>query len=317
MTPWTATALFEAFFRPLYPPAMRDDREALARARELDANPGGNPRFLAELADTAAIFAELAPQALGVPDLALDFGDASVHRLGAALGRLVRDDLLARSRPGDPAAPIVNLVVHGAIYVGRCIVDGHRGVWGVRRPLWESVVRLDSRAGVGDLTPFHWWLKALADDEIDKGGLVARYRQHVERATARPEALPPIVTQRPDRVIPRLKIVRYDTLHKHLRAHLPELTDLGADFPSPEQFTDLGLLELDLLLLGEGRMLLMHGRGKRGLHLFWLERDGFSHALLFPADPAAPHSVTVEGDKLTVRFTANGRELVHETLWWG
>ena len=64
-------------------------------------------------------------------------------------------------------------------------------------------------------------------------------------------------------------------------------------------------------------MLLMHGRGKRGLHLFWLERDGFSHALLFPADPAAPHSISVEGDKLTVRFTANGRELVHETLWWG
>src|SRR5262249_28351860 len=151
------------------------------------------------------------------------------------------------------------------------IVDRHGGAWGVRRPLWESVVRLKSRAGEGDLTPFHWWLKSLADDEIDRAALVARYRQHVERATARPETLPPIVTKHLDRTLPTLKIVRYDTLHKHLRAHLPELKDLGADFPSPEQFADLGLLELGMMLLGEGRVLLMHGRGKRGLHLFWLD----------------------------------------------
>lgn len=319
MTVWTASSLFEAYFRPLYPPDLRDDPNAMAAARAVDANPGGNPRFLLELDHVASVFAGLAPQALGRAhdDLLLDFTDASVHRLGAAIDRASRDAILSTSRPGDPQATIVHVVVHGAIYVGRCIVERHGGTWGVRRPLWESVVRLRSRAGEGDLTPFHWWLKALADDEIDRAGLVARYRQHVERATARPEQLTPIVREHLDRKLPPLKIVRYDTLHKHLRAHLPEMKDLGADFPSPERFADLGLLELEMKLLGDGRMLLMHGRGKRGLHLFWLDFQGFSHAMLFPADPAMPHAIDVDGDKLTIRFAKDGREVVHETLWWG
>jgi hypothetical protein len=317
MTHWTATSIFEAYFRPLYPPDLRDDPRAIEAARSIDANPGGNPRFLRELDHVAAVFAGLAPEALGKSDLVLDVSDASVHRLGAAIDRPTRDALFGKSTPGDPQAPIVNVVVHGAIYVGRCIVERHGGVWGVRRPLWESVVRLRSRAGEGDLTPFHWWLKSLADDEIDKATLVARYRQHVERATARPESLPKIVTTHVDRKLPTLKIVRYDTLHKHLRAHLPELKDLGANFPSPEQFADLGLLELEMTLLGEGRMLLMHGRGKRGLHLFWLDFEGFSHAMLLPADPGAAHSVALSGETLVVRFTKDGRELAHETLWWG
>jgi hypothetical protein len=317
MTHWTATSIFEAYFRPLYPPELRDDPRALDASRSIDANPGGNPRFVLELEHVASVFAGLAPQALGTPDLSLDFSDASVHRLGAAIDRGARDALIGASTPGDPQAPLVNVVVHGAIYVGRCIVERHGGAWGVRRPLWESVVHLKSRAGEGDLTPFHWWLKSLADDEIDKAGLVARYRQHVERSTARPEALPPIVTTHLDRKLPVLKIVRYDTLHKHLRAHLPEMKDLGADFPSPEQFADLGLLELETMLLGEGRIVLMHGRGKRGLHLFWLDFQGFSHAMLFPADPGGKHSITLGGEKLVVRFAKDGKEIEHEMLWWG
>ena len=316
--PWTATALFDAFFRPLYPAELRDDEALLVAARARDANPANNPRLLTELEETASIFARLAPRALGDEALTLTLDDASIHRLGATLDRARRDALLQASKPGDAQAPIVQLVVHGAIYVGACVVHAHGGAWGVRRPLWESVVHLESRAGQGALTPFHWWLKALADDEIDKGGLVTRYRQHVERATMDWRALPRLVEERADRVLPTLKKVRYDTLHKHLRAHLPELRDVGRDFPTAEEFAELAFLELSFVLLGEGRMLLMHGRGKRGLHLLWLERDGFSHAAFFPATPGDPHEVRVEGDKLIVRFVANGgREQVHEMLWWG
>jgi hypothetical protein len=315
--PLTAEQLFEAHFRPIYPPDLRDDRSALVTARSVDANPARNPRLLAELDEIAQVFAKLAPQALGAPSLVLDRTDASVHRLGAALDRKTRDALLAASTPGDPRSPLVNLVIHGAVYVGACVVARHGGAWGVRRPLWESVVHLRSRAGEGALAPFHWWLKALADAEIDRGGLVDRYRQLVERASFDPATLTPIVASRPDRAIPTLRVVRPETLNKHLRAHLPELRGLGTDFPGDDKLKEIGFLELDFLLLGEGRYLLMHGRGKQGLHLFWLDRDGFSHGAFIPASPGDPHSVQVEGDRLVVRFRFGGVEQVHEMLWWG
>jgi hypothetical protein len=320
MTPaeaWTAERLFEVFFRPLYPPELREDAAALAAARSTDANPARNPQLFAELDEVAEIFARLAPAALGRGDLALDFSGASVHRLAAALDRPARDRLVAASQGPASSSPLVQLVIHGAIYVGACIVRGHRGTWGLRRPLWESVVTLESRAGVGDLAPFHWWLKALGDPEIDRAGLSTRYRQHVERPTARPEELPPIVTARADRTLPTLKAVRYDTLHKYLVAHLPELRDLGRDFPSAEQIAEIGFLSLDFVLLGGGRILLMHGRGKAGLHLFWLDHQGFSHAAFFPADPGAPHAISVDGDKLIVEFELGRTRQRHELLWWG
>lgn len=317
---WSAERLFDVFFRPLYPPDLQADVRALVAAREVDANPANNPRLLAELDDIATVFARVAPAALGAPSLELDRSDASVHRLGAALDKAARDRLLLASKPGDPAAPLANLVIHGAVYVGACVVARHGGVWGVRRPLWESVVHLESRAGTGALAPFHWWLKALSDAEIagtEQDGLGSRYRQHVERARFDPSSLTPIVSERADRVLPTLRKVRYDTLHKHLRAHLPELRDVGRDFPSAEKLDELGFLELEFKLLGEGRYLLMHGRGKQGLHLFWLDRQGFSHAAFFPATPGDPHRVEVEGDKLIVRFKAGGTDQVHEMLWWG
>lgn len=316
MAVWTAERLFETFFRPLYPPDLREDAAALVAARSADANPANNPRFAHELEDIAAVFARMAATVLG-RDLGLDRSDASVHRLGAAIDRDLRDRLLSTSRPGDPDGPLVPFVIHGAVYVGACIVQHHGGKWGVRRPLWESVVTLESRAGTGHLSPFAWWLKSLSDAEIDHAGLATRYRVHVERATARPEELPPIVRERPDRKLPPLKIVRYDKLHKYLVAHLPELRDLGRDFPSPEQLDSLGFLSLEFLLLGEARLLLMHGMGKAGLHLMWLDHAGFSHALYFPADPGAGHSVTAEADKLVVRFESQGKPIEHEMLYWG
>lgn len=311
----TAESLFQRYFRPLYPEDQRVDDAALVAARATDANPAGNARFVAELDEIAALFSRLAPSVLGT-ELALDRGDASVHRLSAALTRGTRDALLSASRPGDAASPLVSFVLHGAVYVGACIV-ARGGRWGVRRPLWESVVTLESRAGTAELAPFPWWLKALSDAEIDRGGLSSRYRTHVERAMARPEELPPIVRARAERVLPPLRAVRYDLLHKWLVAHLPEMSDLGRDFPSPERFDELGLLSLEFLLLADGRLLLMHGRGRSGLHLMWLDHAGFSHAMYFPADPGAPHSVVLEGDKLRVRFDLDRRPIEHELLYWG
>jgi len=311
MTPtWTAERLFEAFFRPAYPPDLRDDAHALVAARSIDANPAKNPRLYAELDEVARVFARVAPAALGQSDLELDRSDASVHRLSAALDRKTRDQLIE-------SGALVNLVIHGAVYVGACIVKNHGGAFGVRRPLWESIVTLQSRAGVGELSPFAWWLKALSDHEIDRNGLSTRYRVHVEHVMARPEELPPIVKDHADRKLPPLKSVRYDTLHKYLVAHLPELRDLGRDFPSPEQLAEIKFLSLEFVLLAEGRLLLMHGRGKAGLHLIWLDHAGFSHARFFPADPGAPHSIVVDGDKLKVSFELNAQRIEHEMLYWG
>ena len=115
----------------------------------------------------------------------------------------------------------------------------------MRRPLWESVVHLTSRAGEATLAIFHWWLKSLADDALDASSSVAvattladRYRTHVEIPCARPEDLPLIAAG--ERKIPRLAKVRYDTLYKHLKAHVPELRDLGEHFPTAERFDQYG-----------------------------------------------------------------------------
>lgn len=307
----TAAALFERWFAPLYPPDALAD---LAKARATDANPGGNPAILAQLDEAAEIFARLAPAALGAPELELDFSDASVHRLGAALTRERRDRCLAGAAPGQPPA-LVQLVIHGAPYVGACVVRRHGGRWQVRRPLWESLVRLESRAGTADLAVFHWWLKALSDEEIDKGRLADRYRTHVEVPTFDADALPVIAPA--DRRLPRLAKVRYDLLYKHLRAHLPEFRDVGADFPSPERFEEMGFRWLDFLLLGGGRMLLMHGPGAEGVHLFWLDVRGFVKSAFYAAERFPEHVVQVEGDILRVIVSVAGKPEAHEMLWWG
>ncbi len=308
---WTAERLFQRFFLPLYPHGPDGE---LARARTTDANPAGNPRILAQLDAIAEAFAALAPARLDAPELALDFSDASVHRLGAALTRARRDALIAPVAAVGEVPPLVEVVTHGAVYVGACIVKNHGGRWQVRSPLWESLVELASRAGTGKLALFQWWLKALSDEEVDDARLGSRYRLHVEIPTARPEELPLIAR---DRKIPRLTKVRYDSLHRHLKAHLPELRDVGASFPSPERFAELDFQWLDFLLLGGGRMLLMHGPASTGAHLFWLDASGFAGAAYFPADALTDHEVSVSGDTLAIALRVLGRQVRHELLWWG
>jgi hypothetical protein len=307
----TPLRLFERYFWALYPEDVRHD---LARARATDANPAQNPHILRSLDDIAETFVELAPAVFGRSDLDLDGSDASVHRLAAALDR-DRRDRWASERGPDGAPLLTHVVIHGAVYVAHTAVRNHDGIWQVRRPLWESLVRLKSAAGEADLAVFQWWLKSLSDGEIGKGTLSDRYRAHVEQPRFRPETLAPILPE--ERRIPRLAKVRYDTLYKHFRAHLPEISDLGADFPSAERFAELGFSYLDFLWLGETRMLLLHGAGKKGVHLFWLDREGFAKAAYYPADPGTPYALTQEGDVLRIELSHRGAPAEHIMLWWG
>jgi hypothetical protein len=307
----SAEALFETYLGPLYPPDVLAD---LARARATDANPANNAGVLDHLDDAAQVFVSMHARALG-RDLTLDFSDASVHRLGAALTRDVRDALAGSGAAGSAESDLFNVIVHGAAYVGACVVRGHGGVWLVRRPLWESRVRLQSRAGDAELGVLSWWLRALCDEGLDDAhaGLAERYRAYVEVPTLAPETLTPIASPR---ALPRLTKVRYDTFVKYLKAHLPELRDVGRDFPSPERFEDYRFAWLDFTLVGGGRMLVVSGFGEGGLHAFWLDASGFAKSALFAAD-AVPEPVCVDGDKLAFVVSLGGETHVHEVLWWG
>jgi hypothetical protein len=132
----SAEEVFRRAFSALYPP---DALENLALARTTDANPANNPHVLAHLDEAAEIFAANAKELFG-EDLGLDFSDASVHRLGAAITRARRDAWLARADVGTADSPVVHLVVHGAAYLGACVSGGGGGTRDarccVRRRLW-------------------------------------------------------------------------------------------------------------------------------------------------------------------------------------
>lgn len=308
----TAESLLREYFLPLYP---EDTLRDLASARSEDANPGENPSFLRHLDEAADTFAKLSP-AVFETELLLDGSDASVHRLSVALTRARRDRWMAEGK-GTPDSELFNLVVHGAAYVGRCIVKNHGGVWAVRRPLWESVVHLHSNAGDGDLAPFHWWLKALADDALDGhvGALADRYRTYVEVPKTEPTTLPVIAPV--DRRLPKLSKVRYDALYKYLRAHLPELKDVGEHFPTGERLEELRLSALEFFLVGEGRMLVMAGAGAAGLHLFWLSASGFEKAAFIPCESFPAPKVDLHEGKVRAMFSVEQKTTVQEFLWWG
>src|SRR5258708_24777626 len=174
---------------------------------------------------------------------------------------------------GDAPPLLTHFVIHGTIYLGACIVKNHGASWLVRNPLWESRVRLESRAGTAEISPFAWWLKSLSDEEIGKATLLDRYRTHVEVPTFDPSTLAVIAP--PDRRLPRLERVRYDLFYKYLKAHMPELSDVGDDFPSPERFAELGFRWLEFVLVGEGRVLIVHGPTEHGIAALFLSKKGF------------------------------------------
>jgi hypothetical protein len=314
-----AEDLFSRFFLPLYP---EDARVDLARARATDANPASNPAVLKHLDGAADAFVHNAASLFGT-DLHLDRSDASVHRLSAALTAERRDAWVTQGEPGTPESTLFNAVIHGTAYVGACVVASHGGVWSVRRPLWESVVRLRSPAGVAELAVFHWWLKSLAADAIPGSGgatpgnatLADRYRTHVEVPCAPTDAMPFIFAA--ERSLPRLKDPTYDKLHKYLRAHLPELRDLGDNFPSPERFAELGFRWMDFHRLGGGRLALFAGASPSGLHLFWLGAAGFDKSVFIPCDAFPDPIVRSDAERVTAITSEGGANRVHEMLWWG
>ena len=252
--------------------------------------------------------------------------------MSAALTAERRDRWAARGAAGTADNALFNVVVHGAAYVGACVVARHGGVWSVRRPLWESVVRLKSHAGEADLAVFHWWLKSLADEVVaapaaSPGSLAAesgwtggatladRYRAHVEVPCTRPDDLPVFLAVA--RPLPRLLAPTYDLLHKYIRAHLPELRDLGRDFPSPDRFTAFAFKWLDFHVLGGGRLVLMAGASPQGLHLFWLGAGGFEKSVFFACDGFPDPIVRVDADRIMAMTSDEGEAREHEMLWWG
>ena len=294
----TADSLFREVFLPLYRGAD------LQKARTEDANPAKNPSITSRLEEVADVFAENAPVALG---LQLDFSDASVHFLSKAL-LAARDRLLETGE-------LANVVVHGAAYVGACIVKNHGGEWQVRNPLWESLVRLTSDAGIGDLAVFHWIVKSLGRDV--PATLADRYRANVEVPRGRPDELPVIAPV--DRRLPPLAKVRYDSFYKYIRAHIPELRDVGEDFPSPERFEELAITSLHFLLVGGGRMLVLWGASKTGLHAIWMTHRGFEKAAFWPCD-SFPEPIVRQregSDKIEVVLAREKAMLAFELLWWG
>jgi hypothetical protein len=306
----TAERLFNGLLWPLYPDDVRADLEGY-RAR--DANPAANPSISRQLSDAAERFVTLADMAFDAA-LSLDFSDASVHRLGDALTVERRTRWLKETAP-DGLPVLVHLLIHGVAYLGECVVRNHGGTWAMRHPLWESRVRLVSRAGEGELAILSWWLKALADDEIGRATLAERYRRNVEVPCLEPDQMPVFITN--DRKIPRLKHPSYDKLHKLVKAHLPELRDLGADFPSAERFAELSFEWLEAITLGGGRMVLFHGPSAQGVFLIWLDAGGFVKSAYYAADAFPEHVVQVDGDKLRLIAPLLDKNVIHEMLWWG
>jgi hypothetical protein len=313
----TAEKLFRALFEPLYPRGTD-----LGVLRKTDANPGKNSAIFAALHETAEVFAKLAPRALGArpEELELDGSDASVHRLASRIDLGARERLLAETAPSPGGGPaelplFAHFVIHGTIYVGACIVKNHGAEWLVRSPLWETLVRLESRAGIAEISPFAWWLKSFSDDEIGKSTLLDRYRTHVEVPTFDPTSLPVIAPA--DRRIPRLEKVRYDLFYKLLKAHLPELKTVGDHFPSPARFEELGFRWLELKLVGQGRVLVVHGPTSHGVTAFFLSKEGFMKQHYYERADLTGHRLELAGD--VVRFVLEGPsgDEIHETLFWG
>ncbi len=274
--------------------------------------------MLAHLDDRPRVFVKMHARVLGV-DLALDFSDASVHRLSAALSRDVRDALAKSGEAGTPENALFNVIVHGAAYVGACVVRAHGGAWLVRRPLWESRVRLKSHAGEAELAVLSWWLRALADDAFDdagavRAGLAERYRAYVEVATARPDSLEPLRAAARAAAAEERQIRCILQVHPRARARAARR---GRGLPVTRALRRVPISVARFLLVGGGRMLVVCGPGEGGLHAFWLDRGGFLKSALFAADAMPEPMAKLDGDKLAFVVSHGGKTQVHETLWWG
>jgi hypothetical protein len=303
----SADDIFQQYLLPLYPD---DSRADLARARTTDANPSRNPSILAHIDEAASRFQSLMGKELGI---ALDGTDASVHRLGAALTSERRAQWLGAK--GTAESPLVNFLVHGSLYVGRCAVRNHGGEWCVRRPLWETLVFLKSGVGELHMPPLHWLLKSLSDEELGRATLGDRYRMYVEEPGFDWMGLPVLAVQGKAPV--RLKSGKYDVFYKYIKAHLAELRDLGPEFPTPERFDELRIQWLDAHWVGGGRLCLLVLLGATGLHLYWLDAAGFRKGMYIACESFPEPRVKLAGEKVEIVSSQNGRVVTQEFMWWG
>jgi hypothetical protein len=93
--------------------------------------------------------------------------------------------------------------------------------------------------------------------------------------------------------------------------------DLGEDFPSPARFDELGLGTIDFFLVGGGRMLLLAGVSREGLHLLWLTAAGFEKSAFLPCDAFPAPVVRLDGERVVAMTSHAGQQLSREMLWWG
>ncbi|MEO8797265.1 MAG: hypothetical protein ABI551_05210 [Polyangiaceae bacterium] len=319
-----AQEIFVRHFLPLYP---ADAFEDLQKVRSEDVNPAKNPAIFAHLEEAAKIFVVRAKSLFG-EDLGLDFTDASIHRLSAALTRTRRDAWAAAGEAGTAGNELFNVIVHGAAYTGECAKRNRKAEWSARRPLWESIVILESKIGTAKLAIFHWWLKSLADEAFDSpqaATLADRYRTHVEAPTFDADALPAFLSTTAERKMPRITKPTYDVFYKYLKAHLSEIKDVGVDFPSAERFAGYDFRWLDFLILGGGRLLLIAGANEAGVHLFWLGKSGFEKGAFIPCESFPDPIVKADAEKVVVVAravigegpSAQKKDIVHEMPWWG
>jgi hypothetical protein len=102
-----------------------------------------------------------------------------------------------------------------------------------------------------------------------------------------------------------------------LRAHLPELRDLGRDFPSGERFSEFSFRWVDFHVVGGGRNVLVAGASAHGLHLLWLGASGFEKSTFIAGDRVPDPVVRVRGDRIVAMTSKDGRSQTHEMFWWG
>jgi hypothetical protein len=299
-----ADLLFKTHFLPLYPANV-----SLDVLRSEDANPGKNPSFGAQLQDAAERF-----RALSGLDVELDYSPESVRKLGVLLTQERRDGWM-RKPAAEGLSEIVPVVIHGAAYVGECIVRNFGGKWLFRQPLWESLVLIKTSLGDAQLPVFHWWLRSLSDSELGRFSLGDRFRTYVEEPLFKGDALP--VLRVAPRDFPKATKTNYDTFYKYLKAHAPEIRDVGHDFPSPERFTDLKFKWFQMMWLGEGRMLLVFGQNQDGLHMFWLDGKGFRKSAFVPCDVFPEARVRSRDALLEIIVSSAEKLATHEMAWWG
>ncbi len=299
----TAESLFAEQLLPFYP-----EGADLASLRREETNPAKNPGLYAHAEALGGALCEF------FPGVVLDGTEASIGRLSAALTASARTAWLVQEGSQEQPSVLARVCMHGALYVSGCIVRHRAGTWMLRAPLWESRVFLQSAAGDSELAPLSWLLHALSDAEIGSDSLAKRYDSLVKNPCFDWDAEPVWVPA--DRRLPKLAKVRYDALYKHLRAHLPELRDVGEAFPSPERFDAYQFKALEFMVLN-GKQVLIYGLGAGGFHAFWMGPQGFLKSVHVACDDFPAPVLRDSTNKLELVVSYQGNPAAHQWLYWG